>query len=182
MPCDLIVSHLFAFSRGISAERDTPLSEAQPGIIPTQITLHLLAPRRNEGPEPVVVVDAGETGFLIGGDLDLPPWFAPDFYIPDDLSITQVSNDGQRMTPFGEYEVGDPATLQQEMIDNLEANGYEFLTDSGGLAVFIRDGLGRVRLKVTDQETPEGLRPALDVDIDLWTDEQIAELRALFEP
>lgn len=48
---------LCVLPRGVSAERGTPLSKAQPWIIPTQVTLQLLAPRGNQSTEPAVVVD-----------------------------------------------------------------------------------------------------------------------------
>jgi hypothetical protein len=84
------------------------------------------------------------------------------------------------MTLSGVVEGGNAAAIQEAMIADLQASGYEFLTDAEGLAVFIRDGVGRVRVKVADEQTSSGSAAKLSVDIDLWNDSQVEELRLLF--
>lgn len=124
----------------------------------------------------------GEGEFVVGGDLDVPDWWPVGFDLPDGLAIRQASHDpaGQKMTLSGVVEGGNAAAIQEAMIADLQASGYEFLTDAEGLAVFIRDGVGRVRVKVADEQTSSGSAAKLSVDIDLWNDSQVEELRLLF--
>lgn len=117
-----------------------------------------------------------------GGDIsigsDLPDYFPSDFYLPDDLTVGGVSRAGDAVSLTGTFEdrdVGDIEAIEADMVAGLEAAGYELLSNED-FPVFVKNGVGRVRVwasEFLDELT-------LSVDIDIWTDEQIDELRALF--
>lgn len=117
-----------------------------------------------------------------GGDIsigsDLPDYFPSDFYLPDDLTVGGVSRAGDAISLTGTFEdrdVGDIEAIEADMVAGLEAAGYELLSNED-FPVFVKNGVGRVRVRASeflDELT-------LSVDIDIWTDEQIDELRALF--
>ena len=118
--------------------------------------------------------DDGE--FLVGGDLDRPDYFPSDFYLPAGLTIKSVSQNpsSEMISLSGTFESGDAAAIQADMVAGLQAAGYELL-GSDDMAVFVRNGVGRVRVR-----TSEFLGElTLSVDIDTWTDEQLDELRGL---
>lgn len=116
-------------------------------------------------------------GIVIGGDLELPDDFPSDFYIPDSVTLRSFSGsaDSPTMELSGRYE-GEAADVVADMTSGLQAAGYELLTQDEDITVFIRDGLGRIRIRAREFLG----EPTLTVDVDNWTDEQIAELRALF--
>jgi hypothetical protein len=119
--------------------------------------------------------DDGE--FLVGGDLDLPDYFPSDFYLPAGLTIKSASQNpsSEVISLSGTFESGDAAAIQADMVAGLQAAGYELLTNDD-IAAFVRNGVGRVRVR-----TSEFLGElTLSVDIDTWTDEQLDELRDLF--
>ena len=119
--------------------------------------------------------DDGE--FVVGGDLDLPDYFPSDFYLPAGLTIKSASQNpsSEMISLTGTFESGDAAAIQADMVAGLQAAGYELLTNDD-IAAFIRNGVGRVRVR-----TSEFLGEiTLSVDIDTWTDEQLDELRDLF--
>jgi hypothetical protein len=114
---------------------------------------------------------------IVGGDLDLPSYFPSDFYVPAGLTIKSISESpsSEMISLSGTFESGDVAEIQADMVAGLQAAGYELLTDDD-IAVFVRNGVGRVRVR-----TAEFLGElTLSVDIDTWTDEQLDELRSLF--
>jgi hypothetical protein len=118
--------------------------------------------------------DGGE--LVIGGDLDVPDFFPSDFYLPDGISVKSVSNDpGSDMIALtGTFEGGDPEAIQADVVAGLRAAGYELLSNDD-IAVFVKNGVGRVRVR-----TREFLGElTLTVDIDTWTDAQLDELRGI---
>jgi len=121
---------------------------------------------------------SGDDQLVVGGDLDMPDFFPSDIYLPDDINIESVleSPASDMISLMGTFESGDPAAIQKDMVAGLRAAGYEFLTDDEGIAVFIKNGVGRVRVRA--REFLGDL--TLTVDIDTWTDAQLDELRALF--
>lgn len=80
---------------------------------------------------------------------------------------------------YGETEA-DVATAHAGAVEGLIDAGYELLSNDDNFAVFIRDGVGRVRVRTSP--TFDGSATEVSVDIDLWTDEQIEELRVLTAP
>lgn len=115
----------------------------------------------------------GDVELAIGGDL--PDEFPSDFYLPDGLTVGSVSSAGDAISLSGTFESGDVAAIQADMVAGLEAADYELLSDDD-MAVFVKNGVGRVRVRTSvflDELT-------LSVDIDRWSDEQLDELRALF--
>lgn len=122
-------------------------------------------------------VGGGDDELVVGGDLDVPDYFPADFYLPDGLSINSVSNSPatDMISLSGTFESGDPAAIQEDMVAGLQAAGYELLTNDE-IAVFVRNGVGRVRVRTSDFLG----KLTLTVDIDTWTDVQLDELRALF--
>ncbi len=119
----------------------------------------------------------GGGDLVIGGDLELPDDFPSDFYIPDSVTITSFtgSADAPMMSLGGTYE-GDAAAVVADMSNGLQAAGYELLSQDDDITVFIKDGLGRIRIRAREFLG----EPTLTVDVDNWTDDQIAELRELF--
>ena len=79
------------------------------------------------------------------------------------------------MALSGTFEEGDPAAIQADVISGMQAAGYEYLPTDGDIAVFIKNGVGRVRVRAS--ELLGDL--TLSIDIDSWTDTQLDELRAL---
>lgn len=132
------------------------------------------------GSEPSTTAAAGGDGeIVVGADLDVPDYFPADFYLPEGLNIGSVSEDpaSQMISLSGTFESGDVAAIQADMVAGLQAAGYELLGSAeDDIAVFVRNGVGRIRVR-----TSEFLGElTLTVDIDTWTDEQLDELRALF--
>lgn len=123
-------------------------------------------------------VDAPDDELLVGGDLELPDWWPPGFEFPPGVEISSVGSLGDTMNLTADVPSGDYAAAHQQLVETLTANGYELLSDEDLFAVFIRDGVGRVRVRTSE----EGLFSGINVDIDLWTDEQIDELRVLTAP
>ncbi len=120
-----------------------------------------------------------EDQLLVGGDLDLPEWFPPGFDFTNDLAITSVAGGDVAMSLSGESEA-DVETAHAGAVEGLIDSGYELLSNEDNFAVFIRDGVGRVRVRTSP--TFDGSATEVSVDIDLWTDEQIEELRILSSP
>lgn len=129
------------------------------------------------GGSDTTVGGGGGGDIVIGGDLELPDDFPSDFYVPDSVTITSFtgSKDAPSMSLGGTYE-GDAAAVVADMVSGLQAAGYELLSQDEDITVFIRDGLGRIRIRAREFLG----EPTLTVDVDNWTDAQIAELRALF--
>lgn len=122
--------------------------------------------------------ESGSGGAATGGDYDFPDYFPSDFYLPEGITIEGIHQDPATgaISLTGTFEEGDIATIQADAVAGLEAAGYELLTNDD-IAAFVRNGVGRVRVR-----TSEFLgKLTLSVDIDAWTDEQLDELRALFE-
>jgi hypothetical protein len=120
---------------------------------------------------------AGGTESVGNPDTELPDYVPGDFYLPAGMTIESVTQDPGTgaISLTGTFESGDAAAIQQDMVAGLQAAGYELLSNDE-TAAFVRDGLGRVRVRTAtflDKLT-------LSVDIDIWTEEQIDELRALF--
>lgn len=127
---------------------------------------------------------SGSTGGETSGDDDgvevaigggLPDDFPSDFYLPDGMTIGTVSSVGDAISLTGTFERGDVDAIQRDMVAGLEAADYELLTNDD-TAVFVKNGVGRVRVRTSeflDELT-------VSVDIDAWSDEQLDELRALF--
>lgn len=112
----------------------------------------------------------------VGGG-EVPDFFPSDIYLPDGLSVGVVTQDPNtgNMALSGTFESGDVETIQADMIAGLNAAGYEQLPTSEDIAVFIKNGVGRVRVRTS--VFLEKL--TLSIDIDNWTDEQLDELRDL---
>jgi hypothetical protein len=116
----------------------------------------------------------GDGAELSLGD-GLPDDFPSDFYLPAGMTIAGASRSGETISLTGTFESGDIAAIQADMVAGLEAAGYELLTD-GEIAAFVKNGVGRVRVR-----TSEFLGElTVSVDIDSWSDAQLDELRALF--
>lgn len=115
----------------------------------------------------------------VGGDLAVPDWFPSPFTLPEGMRVTETFQepDNQRAGLYGVVDDGDAAAIVETLATGLPADGFERMTDGTDPLVFIKDGVGRVRIFVGELETPDG--PAVDVrvDIDTWTDEQLDELR-----
>ena len=122
--------------------------------------------------------DAGGGTVAISGDLDLPDDFPSDFYIPEAMDVQSIfSNPGANSISLtGTFEEGEADEVQADMVRGLRDAGYEFLTDDEDIAVLIKDGVGRVRIRtrVLFEEL------TTTVDIDRWNDNELDELRALF--
>ncbi len=116
----------------------------------------------------------GDGELVVGGDLGLPDYFPSDFYVPDSVTIRGVSENpaANTMSLTGRYD-GDGDAVRADMVSGLQAAGYELLVDDEDISVFIKDGVGRIRIRAREFLS----QPTLTVDIDTWTDEQIAELR-----
>lgn len=123
-------------------------------------------------------LDPPDDELVVGGDLELPDWWPPGFEFPDGVEITSVGSVGDTMNLTADVPDGDYAAAHQQLVDALAANGYELLSDEDLFTVFIRDGVGRVRVRTS----VEGVLAGINVDIDLWTDDQIEELRVLSAP
>lgn len=114
-----------------------------------------------------------------GGELSLgseiPDYFPSDFYLPAEMTVTGVSRAGEAISLTGTFESGDIESIQADMVAGLQAAGYELLSNED-LAAFVKNGVGRVRVR-----TSEFLGElTVSVDIDTWSDAQLDELRALF--
>ena len=108
---------------------------------------------------------------------DLPDYFPSDFYLPPEMtikSVTRVESAGM-IALTGTFESGDPAAIQEKMVSGLREAGYELLVDDD-IAVFVRNGVGRVRVR-TSVFLGE---LTLSVDIESWTDDQLDEMRNQF--
>jgi hypothetical protein len=127
------------------------------------------------------VSDTEATSAGDGGDLvavgEIPDFFPSDIYLPEGLSVDAVTRDSAtgNMALSGTFENGDIDSIKADMIAGLEAAGYETLPTSEDIAVFIKNGVGRVRVRVSEFLG----ELTLSIDIDDWTDEQLDELRAL---
>lgn len=120
--------------------------------------------------------DSGDDVITIGGDLDLPEYFPADFYLPDGITIKSSTDGADAMSLTGTFEDGDIESIQADAIAGLQAAGYELLSNESEIAAFVKNGVGRVRVR-----TSEFLGSlTLNIDIDKWTDAQLDELRALF--
>ena len=115
----------------------------------------------------------GETDLVIGSDV--PDFFPQDFPIPDEMKISGATNNDAAISLSGTFESGDPAAIQSEVVEGLQAAGYELLLD-GDTAVLVKNGVGRVRIRTRDFLG----ELTMTVDIDKWTDAQLDELRAPF--
>jgi hypothetical protein len=118
----------------------------------------------------------GDSGGLVAGG-EIPDFFPSDISLPEGLSVGAVTRDPTtgNMALSGTFEDGDVDSIRADMIAGLEAAGYENLPTSEDIAVFIKNGVGRVRVRVSEFLG----ELTLSIDIDNWTNEQLDELRAL---
>lgn len=116
--------------------------------------------------------DGDDGGISIGSEL--PDYFPSDFYLPDEMTVEGVSRVGDAISMTGTFESGDIAAIQADMVAGLQAAGYELLSNDD-IAVFVKNGVGRVRVRTS--EFLDAL--TVSVDIDAWTDAQLDELRDL---
>jgi hypothetical protein len=119
--------------------------------------------------------DAADSGGEIALGESIPDYFPSDFYLPDGMTVAGVSRAGDAVSLTGTFETGEIDAIQADMVAGLQAAGYELLSDDE-TAVFVKSGVGRVRVRTSDFL---GER-TVSVDIDTWTDEQLDELRGLF--
>jgi hypothetical protein len=119
----------------------------------------------------------GDGGDLVLGQ-EIPDFFPSDIYLPEGLSVDGVTRDSAtgNMALSGTFDSGDIQGIQADVIAGMKAAEYEYLPTDDDIAVFIKNGVGRVRVRVS--EFLGDL--TLSIDIDNWTDEQLDELRALF--
>lgn len=119
----------------------------------------------------------GDGEIVVGGDLGLPDYFPSDFYLPESVTVDSVSESPatDMMSLSGSY-TGDADAVVADMVSGLRSAGYELLSQDDDFTVFIKDGVGRIRIRAREFLG----EPTLTVDIDTWTDDQIAELRELF--
>lgn len=118
----------------------------------------------------------GDSEIVVGGDLEVPDYFPSDFYFPDGVKITSVSNLPEtNMIALGASFEGEADAVRADMRDGLVAAGYELINEDEDFTVFIKNGVGRIRIRARDFLG----QPTLTVDIDTWTDEQLDELRVL---
>lgn len=115
----------------------------------------------------------------VGSEPELPDILPGDFYLPEGMTVRSVVDDpdSQMISVSGTFESGDVEGIQADMVAGLQAAGYELLGSADDdIAAFVRNGVGRIRVR-----TSEFLGDlTLTIDIDTWTDEQLDELRALF--
>lgn len=104
---------------------------------------------------------------------DLPAFFA-DFAFTEDWTLRQVFSNDQQASISGRTS-GAPDVVHASVVEQLIAAGYELLSDEDNFAAFIRDGVGRVRVRTSESDSGANV----SIDIDRWTDEQIEELRVL---
>lgn len=131
------------------------------------------------GPDAVELDVPSGDDVLVGVDVELPDWFPPGFGFAEDLSLTQVFTNDQTMGLSGVTDADIDSTHAQA-VASLTADGYELLSDNENFAVFVRNGVGRVRVRTSD--TFDGDQTEVVVDIDRWTDAQLDELRVLTAP
>lgn len=118
--------------------------------------------------------DSGSGGDFSVGD-EIPDYVPDDLYLPDGMTIEGVSRVGEMISIVGSFESGDVETIHNDMVAGMEAAGYELLSNED-LAAFVKNGVGRVRVR-----TAEFLDElTVTIDIDTWSDEQLDELRELF--
>jgi len=118
--------------------------------------------------------DSSDGGELSLGD-EIPDYFPSDFYLPAGITVEGVRRGGDAISLTGTFESGDVEVIQADVVAGLQAAGYELLTNDE-IAAFVKNGVGRVRVR-----TSEFLGElTLSVDIDTWSDQQLDELRALF--
>ncbi|NND01363.1 MAG: hypothetical protein HKN91_01115 [Acidimicrobiia bacterium] len=121
----------------------------------------------------VTQAPGGDNQLVLGGEI--PDYFPADFYFPEGISIGGVSRSGDMISLSGTFEDGDPEAIQADVVAGLQAAGYELLSNED-IAAFVKNGVGRVRVRTSDFLGAL----TMTVDIDTWTDEQLDELRALF--
>lgn len=120
--------------------------------------------------------DSDEGVLTIGGDLDIPDYLPADFYLPEGITIKSSTDSADAMSLTGTFEDGDLPAILDDAVAGLQAADYELLSYEGDIAAFVKNGVGRVRVR-----TSEFLGElTLNVDIDKWTNAQLDELRALF--
>lgn len=121
----------------------------------------------------------GDAPGVVSGDLDVPDWLPSPFTLPERLQIRQVTEDppSQQASLYGVVRDGDVTEILDLMASGLPADGFERVTDGTEPLVFLKDGVGRVRVYVSQLGTSDGEDVELRVDIDTWSDEQIAQFR-----
>ena len=88
------------------------------------------------------------------------------------MTVSGAIRSGDAISLTETFETGELATIQADMVAGLEVAGYELLSNDD-IAVFVKNGVGRVRVR-----TSEFLGDlTVSVDIDTWTDEQLDQLR-----
>ena len=123
--------------------------------------------------------DDAEPGFDLGGGADIEFGDADDvlpsdFYLPDDIVPGAATSSDDLISFTGTMNSGTIDEIEADMVAGLLDAGYELLSDEE-IPVFAKNGVGRVRVRVSDFLD----NITVSVDIDRWTDEQLDEMRAL---
>jgi hypothetical protein len=123
--------------------------------------------------------DDAEPGFDLGGGDDIEFGDADDvlpsdFYLPDDIVPGAATSSDDLISFTGTMNSGTIDEIEADMVAGLLDAGYELLSDEE-IPVFAKNGVGRVRVRVSDFLD----NITVSVDIDRWTDEQLDEMRAL---
>lgn len=114
-----------------------------------------------------------EQGGAGEGD-DVPDGLPSDFYLPSGVEPGPVIVSDAAIAMSATIDPDDAQVVLGDMLTGLQAAGYELLSNED-IAVFAKNGVGRVRVRISNTLGTT----ALSVDIDRWTDEQLDELRAI---
>ncbi len=173
--------------RGLRGEGEGPPNWGD-GVVRARYRLDMRAARRSSMFTATVIVLAGACGgsgdgegpgFDLGGGGDIEVGagedvLPSDFYLPDDIVPGLATSNDATISFTGTMNSGTIDEIEADMVAGLLDAGYELLSNDE-IPVFARNGVGRVRVRVSeflDSTT-------VNVDIDRWTDEQLDEMRAL---
>ena len=123
--------------------------------------------------------DGDEPGFDLGGGGDVEignseDVLPSDFYLPDDIVPGLATSSDATISFTGTMNSGTIDEIEADMVAGLLDAGYELVSNEE-IPVFAKNGVGRVRVRVSEFLDAT----TVNVDIDRWTDEQLDEMRAL---
>ena len=123
--------------------------------------------------------DGDEPGFDLGGGGDVEignseDVLPSDFYLPDDIVPGLATSNDATISFTGTMNSGTIDEIEADMVAGLLDAGYELVSNEE-IPVFAKNGVGRVRVRVSEFLDAT----TVNVDIDRWTDEQLDEMRAL---
>ena len=123
--------------------------------------------------------DGDGPGFDLGGGGDVEignseDVLPSDFYLPDDIVPGLATSNDATISFTGTMNSGTIDEIEADMVAGLLDAGYELVSNEE-IPVFAKNGVGRVRVRVSEFLDAT----TVNVDIDRWTDEQLDEMRAL---